>query len=338
MEEDLKCDKHSTPATFYCKSSNCMYGICKDCGFYHLGHEKNLSINDPKLPSSIKQDIENYIARAEELQNENQQIEQWLQTMLKSIKDETKDLVLQIKKYFIKIQEAAKQREQELINNAEEISKNLQEIVTHKISECQNVSFDQKEKIDMISKFFEEFKTLNDRELIYKSYHVFNKFPIVKPLVLSEKYELYGKFSFDENLLQEISQAGHIFSYKDSLASFTKANFYFFKEFCKQIYKYEIDSDEWSVMQKPLIPSFQNLSSSYIPEKNLYILIGNSGGKSMLVKFHLTYLSTEEEILNFEYPQWCSCIYYKESLYLIGGEANDSSSSVCRRYCPKTFT
>lgn len=336
MEEDLKCLNHSIPAAFYCKSVDCMYGICRDCGFYHLGHEKNLSINDSELPIKIKADINSYISDAQVLHTENQKVEENLNSMLEHVKNETQDLLLQIKSYFYKLHEEITQRELALISSAEDFSTSLQGVILGKIQECQEVSKNQVLRIEALSKFYDDLEDNSDKEIIGKSYQIFHKHPLIKPLLLTETYELDSKFSYDESLFDDISSTGKIFTYKNKLNEISRPNLYFFKEFSKNIYKYEIDSEEWTTLAKPCVPSFHNLSVVYVPDKNIYILIGNTGDKSMLIKFHPTYSNTEEETLSFEYPQWCGCIYYWESIYLIGGEVNDSSSSICRRYCPKS--
>lgn len=338
MEDELSCKNHPVPAVFYCKSPDCMFGICRDCGFYHLGHEKNLSINDNKLPEYIKADIFVHITTAEKLLQENAKVESSLVTMLNGIKQETLDLGQNIKKYFNELIESVMLRQKQLISYAETESRKIQDIVIQKINDCQEISCAQKSLIESLKKFYAELNGISNKEIISKTYHVFHSFPLIKPLVSSEKYKFFPKFCSDDTLGEDIMLTGKVFTYKDKPLVMNKPSLYFFKEFCKNIFKYDLESKQWSKLTQPTIPSFHNVSPVYVAEKNIYVLVGNAGVRDLLVKFYPAYSTIEEEDLSFEYPQWSCCVYYWESIYLIGGEINDSSSSVCRRYCPKTLT
>ena len=337
MEEEILCNNHSNPvpAVFYCKSSDCMQGICKQCGFFHLGHEINLSISDPCLPEKIKTDILSYIQTAQGLYEENAKSEDSLNNMLGKIREETKTLVSKIKQSFSQLYEAFKKRETQLVSLAESESEDLQRSILSKLRECQEIANTQKSSLDSLGKIFKQIELYPGKEVIKASNRVFQKNPLVKPLQVSENYKLNAKFCFDFSILDDIGSSGRIFTQSDSIINSPKSVLYFFKEFCKQIYKYDLDSGTWSLLPKPSIPSFQHLSPLFVPERNLYILIGDLGERSVMVKFNPTFLTIEEETLNFEYPQWSSCVYYWENIYLVGGEVSESSSNLCRRYSPK---
>ena len=337
MEEELLCNNHSNPvpAVFYCKSSGCMHGICKQCGFFHLGHEINLSISDPCLPEKIKTDILSYIQTAQGFYEENSKSEDSLHSILGRVREETKALVSKIKQCFSQLYEAVKKRESQLVSLAESESEDLQRCILSRLRECQEVTNTQKTSLDTLNKIFKQMELHSGTQVIKASNRIFHKHPLIRPLPVSESYLLNAKFCFDNSIFDDIGFSGKLFTQSDSRVNSPNSVLYFFKEFCKQIYKYDLHSWTWSVLSKPSIPSFQHLSPLFVPERNLYILIGSLGERSVIVRFNPTFLTIEEEALSFDYPQWSCSVYYWENIYLIGGEMSESSTNLCKRYSPK---
>jgi len=333
MYETIKCKEHQNNADFYCRSKpDCMVAysvLC--CGINHVGHDF-ANIKDPSLPDKIAQDLEDLVRMHEESQKTTSDNYQALRKELLDIQENSKATVKQVENFFSEIRELLKEKEKSLVNQVQEEACKLYQVLNQELSLCESCLQNQKKTLKQLLDFKAYFDQLESEQKITASYSLYQKYPLESKYSKNKHYFLKSRFTYDESFPSSVDKCCKLKLQKAQDQKVTQSSLYFFKEFSKYIYKYNIVQDNWTSVPMLQIPRFHNLNVVFVPETNLYILIGCTGQKDKLIHFYPDKPEITEKDLDFVYPQWGCAIYYWGEMHLIGGEVEDSSSAECRVY------
>lgn len=80
-------------------------------------------------------------------------------------------------------------------------------------------------------------------------------------------------------------------------------SFSFFKEFAKDIYKYDVINQTWEITPKMSMPRLHHFNVVYAKDRDEYIIVGCTSTQNKLIKYYPSQVKLDQFDLGFEYPQ-----------------------------------
>lgn len=275
-----------------------MVGYCVNCGINHLGHDF-FHIDDPSLIRNMQSDLEKHIREVRDNLQRTEHSEQLLRENLREILGKQSALLVQMNASFGEIIEKLQQKKGKLAQKATSLVDSIGATIRTELESCSKAHSTLKTVLDELVKFQTEFAETDSIESFYGFY---KKYPACPAYESQGPYSFEFAFALDPTFSSEIDCLSrmHIVVPRPAQAP---PELYFFKEFSKDIYTYNISSENWAVREVCQMEKFHNFSYVYASPLSQFILIGCTASKSLLLHINVPLGLISSRDLEFPYSQ-----------------------------------